>query len=875
MKLFKSNDSLILFRGDLMYKLVGQRKLFCFMILIVAALSLNFSSITWAAPGTKSVEMSVKAGYDDVIRVGAASPFRITLMNKGDGFSGEVQVIVNTGYRSKTSYAVPFELPKGSTKEIALNVPIMTANRKAQVKIESNGKTIKELEYSFKKILSPEKPTIGILSDASNELRGLNGLTLNQNPNNMDQEMAYKYGKGMMMTSGQAMSVIVNPAEVFQLNKDNLPDSIEALAAFDYIIIADYDTSLFSEKQVKAFEKWVESGKELVIAGGTNEKKVYSGLSSALKPFEILGSKKVSILQELEKLTGKKLPADALVDVSTGNRGEGKILLGDEVNPLAVSYKKSDGKVLFIAFDPTLSPVSGWESAGEMWKKLLNESGQSVNYGMFGYNNYIDYGYNSVVNQVPEDQTPPYKNLMLIIVIYILIVGPLLYLFLKWKDKRDYSWVIIPIIAFLCIGIIYAAGFKTRYTSAVLNNYSIIHLDSQNKKVDIQTSAGVFNNKSGKMVVQYHDGYEIDIRSEEDRNYGYNYNGYSDEDYKNAQVKSKIYITEPKKQEMYNMSLWQSCILTAKQTQSYDGNLIKSIDINGNRFSTVIRNNTGFAFEDAFIVLGSNYIDVGEILPNQEKKVDISLDDKSVKKSYQEFMDSRYFSFDVIKQNLWPKNWREQMRRRNALENLINRGMANDIVRGTKVTFYALNFENLDYGVEINGQKAKTYNTNVIFTTEDLRFEKGKRVELAKGIISPIYEGGQNVEFRGNYQDGIIAHNDTEVLYKFDVPQDLLVDKFKIDWSDSIPEYLKAKYAAQSGVPQEQASEVSYKLYIYNNGLKSWESIEEVFEPKGDIAKYINELHEIKLKLGVDLDESTGQTEYLWQPEISLSGVKK
>lgn len=858
-----------------MYKLVGQRKLFYLIILIVVALSLNFSSITWAAPSSKSVEMSVKAGYDDVIRVGAEVPFRITLMNKGDGFSGEVQVIVYTGYMSKNSYAVPVELPKGSTKEITLNVPIITANRKFQVRVESNGKIIKEIEHSFKKIISPEKPTIGVLSDAPNELRSLNGLTLSQNQNNMYDNMAYKYGVTMMGPSGQAMSVIEDPTEVFQLNKDNLPDSVEALAAFDYIIIADYDTSTFSEKQIKAFEKWVEGGKELVIAGGTNGNKVYSGLSSALKPFEILGSKKVSIHQELEKYTGKKLPTDVLVDVSTGNLGNGKILLGDEANPLAISYKKSEGNILFIAFDPTISPVSGWVSAGEMWKKLLNESRQSANDGTFNYNygmGYYKYGYNPVANQVPEDQTPPYKSLMWIIAVYILIVGPLLYLFLKWKDKRDYSWGIIPIIAFLCIGIIYLAGYKTRYTSAVLNNYSIIKLDSHNKKVDIQTTAGIFNNKSGKMVVQYPDGYDIDIRREDEYNYGYS-NYYSDEEYKNAKIVSKIYITEPKKQEIYNMSLWESCILTANQTQKYDGNIIKSIDINGKSFSAVLQNSTGFAFEDAFIVLGENYIEVGELLPNQEKKIDVSLDDKSVKKSYAEFMDSRYFSFDTVRQNYWPKNWREQMRKRNALENLFNMGMANDIGKGTKVTFYALNFENLDYGIEINAQKAKTYNTNVIYAIEDMRLEKGKRIELSKGIISATFEGGEYVDY-GNYQDGIRIRNDTEAFYKFDVPQNLLVDKFEIDWSDSIPEYLKAKYA-QMGVPLQQSGEVNYKLYIYNNALTNWEGIEEVFETKGDPAKYINQLHEIKLKLVVDIDESMGLDEYLWKPEISLSGVTK
>lgn len=852
-----------------MFKFSGQRKLFLGMVLIVTALMLQFSTVTLAAPNSKSVEMSVSAGYDDVVRIGADASFHITIVNKGDGFSGEAQVIVDTSYRTKTAYAMPFELPQGSTKKLTLNVPVNTANRKVQVKIESNGRSIKEIEYSYKNIMSPGTPVIGVLSDAYNQLRILNGLKIEQNQESMDSQN--RYGNKAIYKE-EMQSVFESPVQLIQLNKDNLPENFAGLAIFDYIIIADYDTSLLSEKQVQALEEWVDDGNELILAGGTNGKKVYSGLSNSLKPFEILGSKKASVLEGLLKLTEKSAPAD-LVDISTGNLGAGKILIGDEITPLAVSYKKTDGKILFIAFDPTLSPISEWGGVGEMWKRLLNENLQANNIYPNNGTNYHEY--RSVVSQVPEDQTPPYKALLAIIFIYILIVGPLLYLLLKWKDKRDYTWILIPVMAFLCIGIIYAAGFRTRYTSAVLNNFSIIHLDSENKKADIQTSAGAFNNGSGKMMLEYSNSYEVEVLRENDYDYGYNYN-YSDEDYKNAQIKSKIYLGEPIKHELYNVGLWEPCILKSNQTQNYDGNLIENISINGKEFSAVIRNDTGFAFEDSFIVVGENYIDVGDILPTENKKITLSLDDKGVKKSYSQLLDSRYFNINNLSTDNWPKDWKEQLRRRNALDNMRNNIWGNMIygtLNSTKITFVALNFENVEYGIKVNGKKAKTYNTNVVVATEDLFFVSGKKIEISEGLIGAVFEGGDNVDYNGRYDEGIMVYTDTDAFYRFDIPKDIIVDKFKIDWSTSIPEYLKDKYTKNGAV--EEISAASYELFIYNNVLADWEIINEVFETKGEVDAYINGDNAIKIKVRVNMDETIGGNEFLWKPEISLSGVKE
>jgi len=853
-----------------MFSFVGRRNVFLVMILTITALMMQFSANVLAAPNSNTVEMSIDAGYEDTAKVGVDTPFNVTLVNKGAGFSGEVQVVVFTNYRSKMVCAAEFELPEGSTKKLTLNVPVYTANRKYQVRIESKGKIIKEVDYSFNKILPPEHPVIGVFGDAYNQLRNINGLRIKQNQS--DTFIGGMYGvsvqKSIVPSNINGQNIVENPSEMFQLNKEIFPEDITAALIFDKIIIADYDTSLLSQKQIKVLEKWVEEGNSLIIAGGTNEKKVYSGLSNSLKPFEVSGRKKESINRALSEYTEKNAP-EALVDVSTGNIGDGEILMGDRITPLVLSYKKGEGKIICVNFDPTMSPISTWKDSREMWKRLLDENVEQVNIGLLRNNNY--YNYNTVVNQIPEDKTPPYKTLMSIILLYILLVGPILYIILKIKDKRDYSWVIVPLISIICLGIVYVAGFGTRYTSAVMNKFSMITLDSKAKKAEIQTSSGLFNNKTGKMIVEWPKDYDINIIRENESFYDYNRN-VSDAEYKNASIKSKKYVSNPRKYELYDIGLWEPCVLTTSQTQSYDGKLLRNIQLKDNKFSVDIKNDTGFSLEESFIILGGNFVEVGDILPDDEKKISFSLDDTSIKKNYSAFLEARYPN-TVTRYNR-SKEQQEQYRKRNILremEGYMGQSFIYDNFKNTSVVLVAFNYENVDYGIKVNGKNTKAYNTNIVVASEELEFESGKRFDIPKGLIAPKFLGGKDVQYENRGDGGIFLLQDGEVRYSFELPQDISVEKFRIDWSSSIPEYMKERYKAIGN----ESSETSYELFIFNNEIDDWMAIDDVFEVSQDANNYIDEQSRIQIKIIVDIDESSGIEEYLWKPEISLSGVKK
>jgi len=49
------------------------------------------------------------------------------------------------------------------------------------------------------------------------------------------------------------------------------------------------------------------------------------------------------------------------------------VVLGDAANPWMAIGRKGSGRVIYLAWDPSLPPFRGWDGASEFWKSLLTE----------------------------------------------------------------------------------------------------------------------------------------------------------------------------------------------------------------------------------------------------------------------------------------------------------------------------------------------------------------------------------------------------------------------------------------------------------------------------------------------------------------------
>jgi len=567
-----------------------------------------------------------------------------------------------------------------------------------------------------------------------------------------------------------------------------------------------------------------------------------------------------------------------------------EVIAGDKEIPLAVKYIHNSGRILFLAFDPAMEPVVSWSGKQAFWENLLFHSSniRHVYEDIPGYylSSYTEsYYFDDLTEQVPEDSNPPFLFMFVTIIIYIIIVGPVMYIFLKKKDKRDFSWIAIPATAFICMFVIYLVGFKTRYRTAVLNTASMIYLDMENQRADITTGMGVFNNKRGNLKLTYSEKENIDFNIAQSGSRSYVV--YADGKEPEGKVVSKLVLSEPINYELYDVSMWESKNLTARRSEIFQDKIVSSMEISDGKIRIIINNTTKYDFMDAFITIGSNFIDAGDILSGEEKVIEADLNSENVYKSFDAYLDAKYGRASYTSNIKPPADFKEKRRKRLAVERLLEPQYTN--IRGkTKIGLYALNYQDLGFDIKINGEQPVTYFTNGIFSSMDLNFEKGQEFDIPAGIILPEmleYALEQDIaSYDGD--NGVRIRNPGDIDFTYTIPENLQITEFSVKFDTYIPLYVKytiEDMQASGRNVQLKVLQNKYEYYLYNRTSDSWEQIEDTHTQTGNIDQYIDEENRLTVRVKVVemADTKSGspndytELERLSYPALQLKGVAR
>jgi len=887
-------------------------------------------SHAFSAGAKPDVALEVTAGYDGIAKLGTYVPYKILVINKGGAVDGEVQIEVKIDSYNKTIFAKPVSLAEGASKEVVISAPVFTARRGVKIRFSSNGKTVRELDYSFRRLLPPEVKTIGVLSGDNSAYDYLNGIMI---PWRVDSDHEEKLKAMMAAGVYPASSVVtVDSVELTQvkevesvlvpLSSEEFPEKPEEMSGFDILIISNFDTSLLTKDQLQTLDNWVKNGGTLVVGTGVNWKKVYNLLPENLKKFAVTGTTQLNVIAELAGFIDAKYEGDLTIGTVTGELGFkyqepeersqeteedsadtaaskekllkpslsiDEVICGNGENPLAVKYIYNLGRILFLAFDPGMEPFAGWEGKNLFWEKLLYHAStmestyqRGAQYYYSNYNN-SDYYLNSLATEVPEEKKAPLAFMFVTLLIYIILVGPLMYIILKRKDKRDYTWVAVPAVAVLTLVVIYFAGFRTRYRSAVFNTVSVIRLDYENKMTDITTGMGIFNNKRGDLRLSFSqdDNISFDVTQGLNRSFV----SYPDGSEPEGVVASKLTLSEPAVYELYNVYMWEPKYISAKKSEPLPEQIINSVSITDGKVRIVINNTTKYDFLDAFISLGNNFISAGDILAGEQKTIEQSLDSEEVYHSITEYLDSKYGRLNYYAGGKPPENYSKNRRIRSLLENLHARSVPMSQSRPV-IGLYALNYQDMGYDIKINGATPESFYTNGIYATMPVNFEKGQEADIPEGVILPDTTGFEML-YPFVYLDGEIGMTPTDigdVDLTYRIPEEIELREFSLEFSTYIPLYTKYYIEEMKNKDsnfQHTILQNKYEYYIYNNRTESWIKVDKSHTQKDDVEDFLDDENRLKVRISIveiaDRDIRAGytETERIMFPGLRLKGVVK
>ncbi len=391
------------------------------------------------AKAKQELQVSGHAGFGGVVDRGEWTPLTIDLDNRGEddldlvlavtwGQSGGIQdtdkpTIGSLYGRTGPVHRLPASIAARSRKRLSIGVRCPRQDRlNAWVFAESakTGRTLAAGELLTRGIPAKQRLTVVVGAD---RLEGYAGFTAQAAP-------------------------------------EHLPEDWRAYASVDTLVWLDAKASDFrSQAQVDALRTWIQFGGRFILARASEIGLAGTPVADLL-PVTLKGGRPLAALSALAPVGGSVPEGRAIVLDSVAERG-GVRLVQDGM-PLLVEGSLGAGTSIFVAFDPSKEPFAKWPGAGKFWawaaparpapeasgNEQLAQAPESI-------------GAMSLATQAgtfPDVAPPAIGGLFVLIVIYLVVVGPFDYFVLRKLKRLELTWITFPSYVVLFTLLILFAG---------------------------------------------------------------------------------------------------------------------------------------------------------------------------------------------------------------------------------------------------------------------------------------------------------------------------------------------------------------------------------------------------------------------------------
>lgn len=582
------------------------------VMVIAVLLALGYSLPTWAGaagaarvvdPGARAGSASA-AGLDaaadlDVVAEAALAghfkfgewlPVWVELENAGPDREVEVQVRVASTWGG-TTFARPVSLPASARKRVAVYVLPNNYSRALKVQVVEGGALLLSRQVEVHAHLNSDY-LVGIVARE----RGALALVANAELQGVDR----------------AVSTV-------DLALERLPDRAEGLQSLDSLILNDVDTSSLSTEQRDALEAWVRHGGRLVLGGGAGAARVTSGLPEGLLP---LRAERVTELQALPGLEGYipgwpvRVPGPFVA--AEGEAVGGRALATQEGLALLQERAVGQGRVDASALDLAASPFDAWAGAMPFWGQLLlsgaayasnlppDMSARQMIAGQMSY----------ALTNLPSLALPSVKWLALLLGIYVLLVGPANFILLRARGKLQWAWLTIPAITALFAGGAFGLGYAMRGTDLILNKVAVVTLGSDGA-AQATTYLGLFSpaQRSYEIEVQGQ-GLLSPLNPESDPFASSGAGGGGE---------TAFLQGTPARVRGLAVNQWSMQTFMSEDTWAGAGQIEAQLALDGEALAGTVRNTTRYDLKDVVLVLGTQFVRLGDLAHGEEAQVRLDL----------------------------------------------------------------------------------------------------------------------------------------------------------------------------------------------------------------------------------------------------------
>lgn len=410
------------------------------------------------------VNIDVRVGFDGYYREAYWVPVQIEVANDGPNIAGEIQILTGNDFNEdEVIYSAPMLLSNQSNKRVTLYIRLGPIVDELVVSlVDENGRLIHR------------KTTATPLRNWS--LQGqLYGVVSTQPDDYLFLERAIESNAG---------------TAVAFLTLDELPDLTNGWQALNALVLHDVDTTTLSSSQRTALQNWVNRGGQLYVVGGPNWQKTTAALSTLL-PVVPSGSESRAELPDFTSQMGIPFRDAGPYVLTNSALQNGELLYHEDGEPIVARRRWGRGSIFFLALDPSLAPLVDWDGSDLLWQDMASTRPDFLPWGL-GVQNY--YAATTAVSSLPSLALPSFTALIIFLVAYIALVGPINYFVLKRIERPELAWVTIPaIIGLFTVGT-YITGFQLKGNDTIINQMSIVYGDIGGEdELQVQSLIGLYS----------------------------------------------------------------------------------------------------------------------------------------------------------------------------------------------------------------------------------------------------------------------------------------------------------------------------------------------------------------------------------------------
>ncbi|NJN97500.1 MAG: hypothetical protein HC875_27170 [Anaerolineales bacterium] len=574
-------------------------------VIIIALLTL-LQVLPTPLQAAPALEMTVEPGFGGRFKYGEWLPVFVELENFGPDLLGEIRVVI-TSPTGQLDFNLPAELPTGARKRYTLYILPNNFSRSAKVEFVVGDETYLTRQIKLA-VIPNDRYVIGSVS----------------------VNMA-----GLAEVNPPKLAGRRERADLINLALADLPERHEGWRMLNALILNDIDTSALTPAQRTALNRWVAEGGRLVLGGGAGAARTLAGLPDELQPVTLAGQQEVAALPGLERFAGASIlvPGPFLL-AQAQPAPQANVLLNNEAKPDNSSALASDsaliielpfgaGHVDFIALDLSQSPFNAWGGVSEFIEKLLSPGAawpQFLATDIAPQQMSDSQMYYALTN-LPALDLPSIRFLGLLLAGYILLVGPLNYLVLRWRDRLSWAWITIPVITLTFSGLAFGLGFGLRGSDIIINQVSIVELGQSSQPKRAQTYVGIFSPRR--------QSYDIQVNAETLlRPFGQGaYDPWSGA--VNTGGTMRVSQGNPARMQGLTIDQWSMQSFMAETLPGEQPELLVQLTVERSSISGQVENRGSATWEDLVFIFNAQFQKLGNLAPGQTAQIRLDFEDSA------------------------------------------------------------------------------------------------------------------------------------------------------------------------------------------------------------------------------------------------------